>query len=70
MATKIRPSLGPAGTAAAGLAAAGVLQDPLRAAAAGAAPLQPAVPMVCGIEPRRCDLASDHIHKKPRSAPQ
>jgi hypothetical protein len=26
--------------------------------------------MVCGIEPRRCDLASDHIHKKPRSAPQ
>jgi len=34
-------------------------------AAAGAAPLQPAIPLVRGLEPRRSDLASDHIHQKP-----
>ncbi len=39
----------------------GVLWDPLREAAAGAAPLQPAVPLVCGPQPRRSDLASHHL---------
>jgi hypothetical protein len=59
-----RPSVLPAGAAAAGLAAAGVLRDPHRAVAAGAAPLQPAVPLVYGPQPRRRDLAPDHIDNK------
>ena len=41
-----RPALDPAGEAAAGAAAAGVLLGPLGAAADGAARLQPAVPLV------------------------
>jgi hypothetical protein len=45
-----RPSVPPEQLLLASLAA-GVLRDPLRAAFAGAAQLQPAVPLVCGPEP-------------------
>ena len=46
-----RPAIGAARAPVAGLVVAGVLWDPLGAAFAGAAPRQPAVPLVCGIEP-------------------
>ena len=45
-----RPSVPPVATAA-GLVATGVLLDPFGAVAAGAAALQPAVPLVCGAQP-------------------
>jgi hypothetical protein len=54
--------------AAAGPAAAGALHGPQRAAADGAAGLQPAVPLVRGAERRRSGLGPDGLHQEPGSA--
>ena len=63
-----RPALDRAGEAAAGPAAAGVLLGPLRAAADGAAGLQPLVPLVRRARRRRPGLGRDGVHQEPRPA--
>src|ERR1019366_527646 len=57
-----------AGEAAAGAVAADSVLRPQRAATDGAARLQPAVPLVRGIEPGRRGLGCDGIHEKPGAA--
>ena len=60
--------LDPAGAAAAGVAAAGVLFDPFGAAIGGADRLQPAVPLVRRARHRRRGVGRHHLHQEPRPA--
>ena len=63
-----RAAFDPAGEAAAGDAAAGVLFDPLGAAVDGAAGVRPAVPLVRRPRRRRCGLGSLGVFEEPRPA--
>ncbi len=58
----------PAGEAVAGDAVAGVLFDPLGAAADGAVGVRPAVPLVRRDRRRRCGLGSLDVFQEPRPA--
>ena len=62
-----RPSI-PPGEAAARAAAAGALHDPQRAAADGAAGLQPAVSLVRGARDGRRGVVADDVHEESRPA--
>src|SRR5215510_8063451 len=62
-----RPSVG-ARAVAAGVAAAGALQYPQRAAAHGAARLQPALSLVRGPEHGRPDLGRQRVHEESSAA--
>ncbi len=57
-----------AGEAAAGIAAAGLLLDPLRAAVDGATRLQPAVPLVRRFGDGRAGVGREHLQQEPRAA--
>ena len=63
-----RAAVDPAGEAAAGDAAAGVLLDPLGAAADGAAGVRPPVPLVRRDRRRRCGLGPFDLLEEPRPA--
>ena len=62
------PPVDPAGDAAAGDAAAGLLFDPLGAATDGAAGVRPAVSLVRRAGHRRCGLGSFDVLEEPRPA--
>src|SRR3982751_2097136 len=64
----LRAPLDPAGAAAAGDALAGVLLDPLRTPADGAAGLRSPVPLVRRARHRRSGLGPVHLFQEPRPA--
>jgi hypothetical protein len=57
-----------AGAACSGVAAAGVLLDPVGASAGRADRIRPAVPLVCWPGHRRGCLGRDDVHQEPRPA--